>query len=52
MVFNYRVTRERDSAFIAEGRTVHAFTDPELRVLNILKTHRKIYDMLYKAWKE
>ncbi|HBN83773.1 MAG TPA: 4-hydroxybenzoyl-CoA thioesterase [Clostridiales bacterium] len=52
MVFSYQVFRDRDNALIATGSTTHAFTDPNIRVMNIMKTHKEIYDMFYVAWKE
>jgi len=49
VVFNYEVTRDKDHVLIATGFTMHAFTDSDIRVLNILKTHRHIYDILCAA---
>lgn len=52
VVFKYQVIREKDNALIATGSTVHAFTDPNIKVMNILKTHKDIYDLLYRVWTE
>ncbi|NLY97000.1 MAG: acyl-CoA thioesterase [Clostridiaceae bacterium] len=52
VTFGYRVTRDKDCTLIAEGFTVHAFTDSNLCVVNVMKTHKEIYDMLYRAWKD
>lgn len=52
IVFKYEIVRDKDNTLIATGSTMHAFTDTNLKILNITKTksHNEIYDMLKKAW--
>ena len=52
IIFNYEITRESDGAFIAEGQTVHAFTNPKNRPVNLKKTNPELYDKLYAYSKE
>ncbi len=46
IVFGYEITRDRDKALIATGSTTHAFTDQNIKIINIMKTHKDIYDLL------
>ena len=45
LTMEYEVMREEDSKLLARGSTVHAFTSPQLKPLNIKKTHPDIYEL-------
>lgn len=47
--FGYQVIRDSDNALLAEGETVHAFTDKTKRPINLKKNYSELYDMLTKA---
>jgi acyl-CoA thioester hydrolase len=44
--FNYRITRESDGALIAEGQTMHAFTNEANRPINLKKHKPELYEKL------
>ena len=45
----YDVIREEDSMILAQGSTVHAFTDSNLKPVNIKKSYPDIYDLFIKC---
>jgi acyl-CoA thioester hydrolase len=45
----YEVIRDEDNLLLARGITVHAFTDTNLKPLNIKKSHPEIYDLFIKC---
>jgi acyl-CoA thioester hydrolase len=49
ITFDYVITREKDGAFIAEGVTVHAFTNTENRPINLKKLKPELYQRLFNA---
>lgn len=42
VVLEYRVIRESDNCLLAQGKTVHAITDRNLRPVNIKKTDQEL----------
>lgn len=49
ITFDYVITREKDGALIAEGVTVHAFTNIENRPINLKKFTKDLYEQLFSA---
>ena len=47
--FGYQVIRDNDSALLAEGETLHAFTDKTKRPTNLKKNYGGLYELLVKA---
>lgn len=47
--FQYQVIRDLDNTLLAEGETVHAFTDKTKKPLNMKKRNRELYSLLMKA---
>lgn len=47
--FQYKVLRDFDNALLAEGETVHAFTDKTKKPLNMKKKYSELYSLLQKA---
>lgn len=47
--FQYQVIRDLDNTLLAEGETVHAFTDKTKKPLNMKKKNSELYDLLIKA---
>lgn len=47
--FQYQVIRDLDNTLLAEGETVHAFTDKTKKPLNMKKKNSELYDLLMKA---
>ncbi len=45
----YEAIRERDKALLAYGSTVHAFTDNNLKPINLKKAFPDIYDVFIKC---
>ena len=45
----YDVIREEDCMTLAQGSTVHAFTDSNLKPVNIKKSYPDIYDLFIKC---
>lgn len=45
LTMEYEVIRDEDGVILAKGSTVHAFTDDELKPLNIKKKYPEIYKM-------
>lgn len=46
ITFKYKIIRETDSAVIAEGNTVHAFADQNLKPINIKKRNPELLEAL------
>ncbi len=44
--FEYSIYRKEDNELLAEGRTVHAFVDKNLKPINFRKKYREIWDRL------
>ncbi|NLW23405.1 MAG: acyl-CoA thioesterase [Tissierellia bacterium] len=44
--FEYSIYRKEDNELLAEGRTVHAFVDKDLKPINFRKKYREIWDRL------
>jgi acyl-CoA thioester hydrolase len=49
LTMDYEVIRDEDGLLLANGSTVHAFTDTGLKPLNIKKSHPEIYDLFIKC---
>lgn len=49
ITMEYQVIREEDQVLLAEGKTVHAITDSQLKPINIKKANPEIYNLLMKA---
>lgn len=47
--FQYQVIRDSDSVLLAEGETVHAFTDKNKKPINLKKNHSELYNILARA---
>ena len=45
---HYKAYRKKDSALLAEGITVHAWTDSSLKIINLKKTSPDLYSLLVK----
>lgn len=45
MAFSYQLLRNTDGALLAEGETVHAFTNKHGKPINLKKINRALYDM-------
>lgn len=46
LTFDYKVFNEATNRLLAEGKTVHVFTDARLKPLNIKKKYIKVYEAL------
>lgn len=49
LVLGYEVYRARDGALLATGETCHAFTDKELRPVDLRKTAPDLYALLEES---
>lgn len=49
LVLGYEVYRAKDGALLATGETGHAFTDAELRPIDLKKTAPDLYALLEKS---
>ncbi len=47
--FQYQVIRDLDNTLLAEGETVHAFTDKTKKPINMKKKNSELYDLLMKV---
>lgn len=47
--FLYQVYRDKDGTLLAEGETLHAFTDENKRPMNLKKNYSELYEILLKA---
>lgn len=47
--FEYKAIRDYDGALLAEGETLHAFTDKTKRPINLKKNYSELYELLVKA---
>lgn len=47
--FLYKVVRDSDNAVLAEGETLHAFTDKSKKPMNLKKHYGELYEFLLKA---
>lgn len=47
--FLYQVYRDQDGTLLAEGETLHAFTDENKRPMNLKKNYSELYQILIKA---
>ena len=50
--YSYQVLRESDGVLLAEGHTVHAFTTPELRCVNIRKKNPHLWEVMKQLYNE
>lgn len=48
IAMEYQAIREKDQVIIAEGKTVHAITDNNLKPVNLKKANMDIYKVLIK----
>ena len=48
--YSYRVLRESDGILLAEGYTVHAFTTPALKCVNLRKKNPQLWDILLQLY--
>lgn len=48
--FGYKVYRKGEDGPINEGSTLHAFTDSNLKIMNMKKKYPEIYQLLMKAY--
>ena len=46
---NYKAYRKSDGALLAEGTTVHAWTDENLKIINLKKQAPELFNLLEKA---
>lgn len=44
--FDYEIYRKKDNTLLAEGYTLHAFVDKELKPMNIKKKHNNVWKLL------
>lgn len=44
--FNYKIIRKEDGELLAEGYTLHAFVDENLKPMNLKKKYREVWDIL------
>ncbi|MDR3596277.1 thioesterase family protein [Clostridium sp.] len=44
--FNYSVIREEDQKEIAKGSTLHVFVSKEFKIINLKKSHTKVFEKL------
>ncbi len=49
LTFNYQIIRKSDGKLLAEGKTVHAFVDKNLKPVKIKRFKKDMYDMLEKC---
>ena len=49
---NYKAYRKSDGALLAEGITVHAWTDENLKIINLKKRLPDLYQLLEKELEE
>lgn len=47
--FRYQILRDSDNALLAEGETVHAFTDKSKKPINLRKNYGELYEIIAKA---
>lgn len=47
--FQYQVIKDLDNTLLAEGETVHAFTDKTKKPINMKKKNSELYDLLMKV---
>lgn len=47
--FEYKAIRDADGTVLAEGETLHAFTDKTKRPINLKKNYGELYELLVKA---
>jgi acyl-CoA thioester hydrolase len=47
--FSYQVYRDQEGVLLAEGETLHAFTDKNKRPMNLKKNYSELYEILAKA---
>lgn len=47
IAFSYQLLRRQDNALLAEGETIHAFTNNSGKPINFKKTQRDLFDILY-----
>ncbi|MDX9801934.1 MAG: acyl-CoA thioesterase [Spirochaetia bacterium] len=45
---HYTASRKKDGTLIAEGKTIHAWTDSRLKIINLKKTSPALYNLLEK----
>lgn len=48
ITFSYQLLRKRDNTLLAEGETMHAFTNTSGKPINLKKNYSDLYDKLYK----
>ena len=44
--FVYKVFRKKDGTLLAEGKTVHAWTDSSLKIVNLKTSHPELFNLL------
>ncbi|MBS4535670.1 acyl-CoA thioesterase [Clostridium sp. D2Q-14] len=49
MEFNYNIIRKKDNIILAEGYTLHAFVDNNLKPVNFKKKYNDLWNKLYKT---
>ncbi|MBS4537394.1 acyl-CoA thioesterase [Clostridium sp. D2Q-11] len=47
--FNYNIIRKSDNALLAEGHTIHAFVDKDLKPVNFKKKYNDLWSKLYET---
>lgn len=45
IAFSYQLLRNKDGALLAEGKTVHAFTNSQGRPVNLRKANEELYNL-------
>jgi len=50
IAFEYKLIRQSDNALLAEGETVHAFTNASGRPVNLKKAHNDLYELLWEIY--
>ncbi|HYE81483.1 MAG TPA: thioesterase family protein [Clostridia bacterium] len=52
IAFAYQLIRQQDNALLAEGETIHAFTNTSGKPINFKKTHGNLYELLWRTSRE
>ncbi|AEE97041.1 acyl-CoA thioesterase [Mahella australiensis] len=49
ITFGYRVLKQPEQVLIAEGYTVHAFVNKDMKPINVKKIDKNLYNLLYEC---
>ncbi|AFS79023.1 thioesterase superfamily protein [Gottschalkia acidurici 9a] len=45
--FDYEIVRKFDKEVLANGYTVHAFASKDLKIINMKKNYKEVFDIIY-----